>query len=464
MRKRGPRQDLRQDKSTGQWYYRYDGHKKFFGTDYHAAKDRWLEYETRRRIPTDYLERASKEIQLFGVPETEITLDVLQSWVSLMGKQDKQRDFLRDTLGCTSADISDPDTWSMLWRIGPVDTPTQTKGDTFGTICAAYLAYCKTKTGSHHAKDANNTLKRWKKHIPSTTPIAKLTAEQVTGLLEDFLALVKKQKQWVDKQPKPIPVAILIKQAPGMSPSYYNKLVAVLKAAINCYADKHSLPNKDALVKCLSTIPIRKRELRLVTKDDFAVMLANLPLKWQCMVLLAANCAYSNIDVAHITWHNLRDGYIEYQRSKTEDRDCGMRRTPLWKKTIDKLAEWRKVCPSQHYIFTTRSGNPYISVSGNGDTGSDVANVKDSLSQQFNEQLKDIGLVQRVDDKVYPLFPFGTFRKTATTYAVMGGATEIAVKMLLGDCPNEIWRHYGQAVPECIKTAVAGIGSYLGVK
>ncbi len=54
----------------------------------------------------------------------------------------------------------------------------------------------------------------------------------------------------------------------------------------------------------------------------------------------------------------------------------------------------------------------------------------------------------------------GAFRKSATTVALIHGAKEVVIKMLLGNAEDEVWRHYGMTVPEIVADAVTSIETH----
>ena len=138
------------------------------------------------------------------------------------------------------------------------------------------------------------------------------------------------------------------------------------------------------------------------------------------------------------------DGGVE---DGDREKNMGERRVTLWARTIKALSEYRKTCKASNYIFTRSHGNPYQHSTENS--------RKCQLCIQFGEKMKALELP----------YSFGAFRKTATTTALITGANETVIKMLLGDAPDEVWRSYGMTVPEIVATAVTAMEKhYFGGK
>lgn len=323
-------------------------------------------------------------------------------------------------------------------------------------VVQTYLDYLKKQPkGQGHYIDAKNRLKHWTKFIDGKTPVSALTREDFKRYRDGLAKQLIAREKWEATQPKPIPMSDvkddkgnIIRHgklsAPGISPSTFNKHMVLVKGAFNRWSEEtdKTIDDQSRCLSVLHQVVAEKRELVLLSPADVENMLTSFDMKWQAITLLALNGAFSNHDIAFANWNMLRwdTGVIDYTREKNQQT----RRIPLWSRTITALAEWKKECPSLHLIFTTTHGQPFISI------GKKVKSKKDSLGQQFGNRMKTLKMP----------YCFGAFRKSAITRAAMGGANELAIKMLLGDAPNDVWRSYGQAVPEIVANAVKSVEAY----
>jgi integrase len=107
------------------------------------------------------------------------------------------------------------------------------------------------------------------------------------------------------------------------------------------------------------------------------------------MVLLAANCAFGQSDLAHLPVRavNLETGWLEFARVKTAVR----RRIPLWPETIAAIREWLPMRPKAKdpadagLMFLTVRGARFVKTSERGAP-------KDAIAQEFNKVLGRLGL------------------------------------------------------------------------
>jgi integrase len=261
-------------------------------------------------------------------------------------------------------------------------------------------------------------------------------------LLNDEAA---KRKKWLKNQPQHVPFSELL-QAPGISQATVNKHFVLVKGAFTA-ANREAgivVSGIDDMVAVLRQSKANKRELPLITPEHFKAMLKGLDQKWSLILLFAMNIAGSNADLARLKWTHVRgDGVFDWSR----DKNMRIRRIPLWKRTIKALAAYKKTSKSIDYVFTTAHGNSY--------QHSTTKSRKDQLGQQFGYKMEALGLP----------YSFGAIRKSATTTALIVGANETVIKMLLGDACDEVWRHYGMTVPDIVRDAVNSIEKhYFGRK
>jgi integrase len=109
----------------------------------------------------------------------------------------------------------------------------------------------------------------------------------------------------------------------------------------------------------------------------------------RAMVLLAANCAFGQSDLANLPNRavNLETGWIEYGRGKTGVH----RRIPLWPETIAAIREWRPLRPKAKdpadagLLFLTCRGARFMRVNSNG-------HHIDGIGQEFQKLIRRLDL------------------------------------------------------------------------
>ena len=114
------------------------------------------------------------------------------------------------------------------------------------------------------------------------------------------------------------------------------------------------------------------------------------------MVLLAANCAFGQTDLAKLPTRcvYLDAGYVDFARPKTGVR----RRIPLWPETVAAIREWDR--PSMRptakdpadagLLFLTCRGQRWVKLSPKTDKKPGGAPC-DAIGQEFRKRVKALG-------------------------------------------------------------------------
>ncbi len=460
MAKRGRKQapGLRWHTTKG-WYRLYDGKPKYFGgsgrrensvtrkddaTVKTAAERRWHEHEAAHLFGSTLKTADRSAGRLAGFANAA---KIITSNVDVGDLTDDQRAELAERLRAGAVRYFHEVAASSEASLGAAPQPTtQPTGHTCKNVTDAYLAYLKAEserdpeTKRAHYIDAKSRLSHWLDFIGRSTPLSALSKNDFLRYRDSLNSEAGKRTKWLKTQPQHVPFRKLLK-APGISQATVNKHFVLVKGAFTA-ANREAgiaVSGIDDMLAVLRQSTASKRELPLITSAHFETMLSNLDEKWSLICLIAMNIAGSNADLARLKWTHIRDdGVFDWSRDKT----TRIRRIPLWERTVKALAQYRKTSKSAVYVFTTTHGNPYQHTSANS--------RKDQLGQQFSKKMSDLGLP----------YSFGAIRKTATTTALITGANETVIKMLLGDAGDEVWRHYGMTVPDIVSNAVKGIENY----
>jgi len=131
---------------------------------------------------------------------------------------------------------------------------------------------------------------------------------------------------------------------------------------------------------------------RMFQACDLRQILAEAKQPLKSMVLLAANCAFGQTDLANLPTRavNLETGWVDFARVKT----AVLSRIPLWPETIAAIREWLPSRPKakdsadSKLLFLTVRGARWVTVSERG-------TPKDAVSQEFNKVLTKLGLKKK---------------------------------------------------------------------
>jgi integrase len=102
---------------------------------------------------------------------------------------------------------------------------------------------------------------------------------------------------------------------------------------------------------------------RMFEPNEIRKMLKKAGQPLRTMILLAANCAFGNNDIAKLPIKalDLSGAWINFPRPKT----AAKRRSPLWPETVAALRKWLKIRPAPtdpkdaDLVFITRYGGPW---------------------------------------------------------------------------------------------------------
>jgi integrase len=444
--------------TTKGWYRLYDGRPKYFGgsgareksqirkddsTIKSQAEERWHRHESERLFGNSLSTMTRSAGKLKGFADGA---KVIADHMDLGLLSEDQRNLLIERLRNAAVGLVNEIASQNQEPFGAIPKPTPTAaitGPTCRKVTDAYLAYLKAEserdpeTKRAHYIDAKSRLKHWLDFIGRDTPISSLTKNDFLRYRDYWNNEAGKRTRWLKTQPQSLSFKDLVK-GPGTSQATVNKHFVLVKGAFTA-ANREAgivVPGIDDMIAVLRQSRVTRRELPLITPEHFKKMIDDLDEKWSLICLLAMNIAGSNADLARLKWTHIRnDGVFDWSR----DKNIRIRRIPLWKRTIKALNAYRKTSQSETYVFTTSHGNSF--------QHSTTKSRKDQLGQIFSSKMDEWDLP----------YTFGAFRKSATTTALVGGANETVIKMLLGDAGNEVWRHYGMTVPGIVAEAVKSV-------
>jgi len=175
--------------------------------------------------------------------------------------------------------------------------------------------------------------------------------------------------------------------------------------------------------------------LRMFESADLRKILAEAKQPLKAMVLLAANCAFGQTDLANLPTRSvdLDAGWLDFVRVKT----AVPRRIPLWPETVAAIREWlpmrpkAKVSADSKLLYLTVRGAPWVTVSNLGTT-------KDAIGQGF------LRLIRRIDLK----------RSRRGFYALRNGfetvggeiLDQVAVDSIMGHVPQGMSAAYRERI------------------
>ncbi|MEZ6063682.1 MAG: tyrosine-type recombinase/integrase [Planctomycetaceae bacterium] len=205
------------------------------------------------------------------------------------------------------------------------------------------------------------------------------------------------------------------------------------------------LPNfggnfKQPGVKVLRRLRQEKRNAHgelMFEAAELRSMVAQARRPWDAMILLGANCAFGNSDIANLPRNviDLAGGWIDYGRQKTGiDRRC-----PLWPETIaalrDSLLHRRLPVDSgdSELVFLTTYRNRYIRETSPG-------KFSDGISGAFSKMLERWGVKR-------PGLGFYSLRRTFETVAAETG-DQITVDHIMGHIDQSMAGVYRQRIAD----------------
>ena len=122
---------------------------------------------------------------------------------------------------------------------------------------------------------------------------------------------------------------------------------------------------------------------------ELRAILASAGLPLRAMVLLAANCAFGQSDLANLPTRavNLETGWVDFGRGKT-----GVpRKIPLWPETIAAIRDWLAERPKAKdpadvgLLFLTCRGAKFLRLNAKG-------HHIDGIGQEFQKLIRRLGL------------------------------------------------------------------------
>jgi integrase len=174
----------------------------------------------------------------------------------------------------------------------------------------------------------------------------------------------------------------------------------------------------------------------------------------RAMVLLAANCAFGQSDLANLPTRavDLQTGWIDFARTKTGQP----RKIPLWPETIAAIRAWLKVRPTAkdksdgHLLFLTRSGRRFLRLNEKG-------HHTDGIGQEFQKLIARLGL-KRPRIGIYSLrHGFETIAGETTDQA--------AVNAIMGHKDRSMAAHYRERIaPERLQRVAEHVRAWVFAK
>jgi integrase len=291
-------------------------------------------------------------------------------------------------------------------------------------VCNAYLAFLKTHRSPKHFEDMKGPLQEFCDICaPAGTKLIDLRKEQFIAWRERIHQKVRDDKA---------------------SAFWANKRVRAVKAAFRRAMKDHTLTvgkaQLDEMLFTLYQLPEPMPDSRPFSPADVQKMLGQASDQIQAMILLSLNGCLDNIDVSRIQWNNidLDHRMIDYPRQKPSWKATRPRRFRLWERTAKAL---ESIQPNpqgrQGRVFSTRLGQDW------------VRPEKDSIIQELTKLKKKASITQKEN--------FRNFRKSAVTAAMVAGASEVTIEMLLGHASPKMWRRYAGVVPPAVEDAIRKI-------
>jgi integrase len=183
---------------------------------------------------------------------------------------------------------------------------------------------------------------------------------------------------------------------------------------------------------------------RMFEPAEIRAILAAAGQPLRAMVLLAANCAFGQSDLAALPTRavDLDAGWVDFARVKTGIR----RRCWLWPETAAAVREWVAARPKAKdpadagLLFLTRFGGRWVKV---GPTGAPA----DAVGQEFGKVLARLGL-KRPGRSVYAL---------RHTFETVAGETadQVAVDAVMGHVPQGMGAAYRERISDARLRRVA---------
>lgn len=435
---------LRWHGGKGQWFRLFDGKARYFGpvgiksktpdeTVKNAAQNAWYAWEVERMFEQARQQGAAD----FAVIDQKI--DALTPEHRTQLEQANPTDYIK---------LSDQ---LLHGQQSPEAAPAPI---TVKDVVAVYVEYLRQQAESNRKKrrhylDAKNRLAQFTGEDtkdtskPWTFPQADLP---ITALTREHFRIYRDKLNRYANEGK-------------FSQDSVNKFFRLVKGSFNCASREkgkehgYSTPALPEYLSLLKTKATPETDTEVFTPEHIKAMTENFDKKFHAITLLSLNCALSNTDAAYITWGCIDWDQQQFDSART--KQLGIRRTPLWDRTIKALKEWKAECPfatgDDNFVFPNKDGVCFIQET--------EKSINDNLSRRFSDKLEAIGLKQFKGCEM----SFEILRKSAATNALGANSDDTAVKMLLGDASGEIWKkHYvmtrGQNAK--VKTATDTLEAY----
>jgi integrase len=194
-----------------------------------------------------------------------------------------------------------------------------------------------------------------------------------------------------------------------------------------------------------------KNGKRMFEATEVRAMLQASSPQLKAMILLAANCAFGNNDVASLPIKalDLEGGWVSFPRPKTGIE----RRCKLWPETVDAIREALEKRPkpkdegNASLVFLTRCGTPWVKVGTEPQAdGTLKVRCDDAVSKETKKLLKKLGIEGRRN--------FYTLRHTFRTIADEA-KDQPAVDFIMGHALNDMASIYRERIGEGRLVAVA---------
>jgi integrase len=183
---------------------------------------------------------------------------------------------------------------------------------------------------------------------------------------------------------------------------------------------------------------------RMFEAAELRAILAEATQPMKAMILLAANCAFGQTDLAALPIRalDLDTGWVDFPRPKT----AVPRRCPLWPETVKAIREWLPLRPKAKdraddgLLFVTKYGQRWVKLNEKGTPA-------DALGQEFSKVLTTLSLKR-------PRLSFYGLRHGFETVAG-GSKDQVAVDAIMGHVPQGMSALYRERIEDDRLVAVA---------
>lgn len=202
------------------------------------------------------------------------------------------------------------------------------------------------------------------------------------------------------------------------------------------YGQGFNKPSKEKIDIARESRRARDGE-QMFEADELRAILAKCKNPLRAMVLLGANCAFGQTDIANLPTRavNLETGWVDFGRTKTGVA----RKIPLWPETIEAIREWLPVRPKAKQpedgplLFITRRGAKFLRLNADG-------HHIDGIGQEFGKVIKKLELAR----------PRRAFYSLRHGFETIGGETgdQVAVDKIMGHKDGSMAAHYRERISD----------------